>query len=131
MVARPNVTSWSTVIGGLMYRSLSTNAAFWNLVQPCVVLRHFISLCRTFSPHPRCGSVMEGYLVFEKIIGKDKYSWNSMIAGYGMHGLGQKALRTFNRMIESGYEPYGVTFVACISSCNHAALVNKGRYFTT
>ncbi|KAK1401841.1 hypothetical protein POM88_001446 [Heracleum sosnowskyi] len=38
------------------------------------------------------------------------------IHGYGMHGLGQKALQTFNRMIESGYEPYGVTFVACLSS---------------
>ncbi|KAK1393912.1 hypothetical protein POM88_012968 [Heracleum sosnowskyi] len=50
-----------------------------------------------------------------------------MIAGYGMHGLGDKALQTFNRMIESGFEPDGVTFVACLSSCSHAGLVSKGR----
>ncbi|KAK1393897.1 hypothetical protein POM88_012953 [Heracleum sosnowskyi] len=50
-----------------------------------------------------------------------------MIAGYGMHGLGEKALQTFNRMIESGFEPDGVTFVACLSSCSHAGLVSKGR----
>ncbi|KAK1393909.1 hypothetical protein POM88_012965 [Heracleum sosnowskyi] len=50
-----------------------------------------------------------------------------MIAGYGMHGLGDKALQTFNRMIVSGFEPDGVTFVACLSSCIHAGLVSKGR----
>ncbi|KAK1393883.1 hypothetical protein POM88_012939 [Heracleum sosnowskyi] len=43
-----------------------------------------------------------------------------MISGYGMHGLGDKALQTFNRMIESGFEPDGVTFVA-------RGLVSKGR----
>ncbi|KAK1393893.1 hypothetical protein POM88_012949 [Heracleum sosnowskyi] len=77
--------------------------------------------------YTKCGSVREGNLVFEKIIGKDTYSWNTMIAGYDMHGLGEKALQTFNRMIESGFERDGVTFVACLSSCSHAGLVNKGR----
>lgn len=75
----------------------------------------------------KCGSVREGNLVFEKIIGKDTYSWNTMIAGYGMHGLGENALRIFNRMIGSGYEPDGVTFLACLSSCSHAGLVCEGR----
>ncbi|XP_074379226.1 putative pentatricopeptide repeat-containing protein At1g17630 [Apium graveolens] len=77
--------------------------------------------------YTKCGSVRYGNLVFEKIIGKDTYSWNTMIVGYGMHGLGEKALQTFKRMIESGYEPDGVTFVACLSSCSHAGLVSEGR----
>lgn len=77
--------------------------------------------------YTKCGSVREGNFVFEKIIGKDTISWNTMIAGYGMHGLGEKALGTFSRMIESGYEPDGITFVACLSSCSHAGLVSTGR----
>lgn len=77
--------------------------------------------------YTKCGSLKEGYLAFEKINGRDLYSWNTMIAGYGMHGLGENALRTFRQMIEAGYKPDGVTFVAILSACSHAGLVREGR----
>ncbi|KAJ8773984.1 hypothetical protein K2173_009415 [Erythroxylum novogranatense] len=77
--------------------------------------------------YTKCGCLEEGHLVFEKIQNKDLISWNSMIMGYGMHGLGVNALRTFYQMTKSGNRPDVVTFVAVLSACSHAGLVTEGR----
>ncbi|KAL6996323.1 hypothetical protein U1Q18_006457 [Sarracenia purpurea var. burkii] len=77
--------------------------------------------------YTKCGSLNEALLVFGNLDGKDLISWNLMIAGYGMHGFGNNALKTFQQMIEAGYKPDGVTFVAVLSGCNHAGLVTEGR----
>ncbi|KAK9281345.1 hypothetical protein L1049_004245 [Liquidambar formosana] len=77
--------------------------------------------------YTKCGSLKEGHLVFKKINGKDIISWNSMIAGYGMHGFGESALKAFDLMIESGLKPDAVTFIAVLSACSHTGLVAEGR----
>ncbi|KAG5525962.1 hypothetical protein RHGRI_032302 [Rhododendron griersonianum] len=77
--------------------------------------------------YTKCGSLDKALLVFEEIDGRDLVSWNLMIAGYGMHGLGNYALETFEQMMKAGYNPDGVTFVAVLSACSHAGLVSEGR----
>ncbi|PSS18067.1 Pentatricopeptide repeat-containing protein [Actinidia chinensis var. chinensis] len=77
--------------------------------------------------YTKCGSLNEALLVFGKIDGRDLVSWNLMIAGYGMHGLGNNALKTFEQMIKAGYRPDVITFIAVLSACSHAGLVAEGR----
>ncbi|KAK1416890.1 hypothetical protein QVD17_26009 [Tagetes erecta] len=77
--------------------------------------------------YAKCGSLIEGYIIFKNIKKKDLCSWNIMIKGYGMHGYGKNALKIFNQMISDGYTPDGVTFVSLLSACSHAGLVNDGR----
>ena len=75
----------------------------------------------------KCGGFKEGHLVFDNIKSRDLISWNSLIGGYGIHGLGEKALRTFDEMIKAGMKPDNITFVAVLSACSHAGLVAAGR----
>ncbi|KAM7254422.1 hypothetical protein ACFE04_003802 [Oxalis oulophora] len=77
--------------------------------------------------YTKCGYLKEGHLVFEKIIEKDSVSWNSMISGYGMHGICENALATFDQMVKTGFKPDGVTFVAILSACSHGGFVSRGR----
>ncbi|GMN36977.1 hypothetical protein TIFTF001_006452 [Ficus carica] len=77
--------------------------------------------------YTKCGSFKAGHLIFENLDGKDMISWNSMITGYGMHGLGEIALRIFYQMNESGFKPDNVSFVAILSACSHARLISEGR----
>lgn len=77
--------------------------------------------------YAKCGSFREGHIVFENLDNKDLVSWNSMIAGYGMHGLGENALRIFYQMISFGFKPDNVTFIVILSACSHAALINEGQ----
>ncbi|KAK4365626.1 hypothetical protein RND71_013506 [Anisodus tanguticus] len=74
----------------------------------------------------KCGCLQKGNIVFEGIGKKDIISWNTMISGFGMHGLGANALETFEQMISAGTKPDEVTFVAVLSACSHAGLVDEG-----
>ncbi|XP_047310542.1 putative pentatricopeptide repeat-containing protein At1g17630 [Impatiens glandulifera] len=76
--------------------------------------------------YAKCGSLKESDYVFKRIECKDTISWNSMIAGYGSHGRGEIALYMFSKMIECGFEPDKVTFVAVLSACSHSGLVAEG-----
>lgn len=75
----------------------------------------------------KCGSPEEANIVFEGSGNRDLFSWNTMITGYGMLGLGDKALQIFYHMINIGFKPDEVTFVAILSACSHAGLVAEGR----
>ncbi|XP_030492372.2 putative pentatricopeptide repeat-containing protein At1g17630 [Cannabis sativa] len=77
--------------------------------------------------YTKCGSFKDGQLIFENLDTKDLISWNSMITGYGIQGIGQNALRVFDQMINSGFKPDNVTFVAILSACSHAGLIDEGR----
>lgn len=75
----------------------------------------------------KCGNLNAGKTLFKKMVSRDIMSWNIMITGYGMHGLGLEALAIFDQMVEAGVEPDEVTFVAALSACSHAGLVSEGR----
>ncbi|XP_057978458.1 putative pentatricopeptide repeat-containing protein At1g17630 [Malania oleifera] len=160
---RPNVISWSAVIGGFASKGrgeeslqLFRKMQIAKVAANCVTISTVLSVCAELSAcnlgreihahvvralmdgnslvgnglinmYTKCGSFKAGCLVFENFEDKDLISWNSMIAGYGMHGFGEKSLGTFNQMIEAGVKPDGVTFVAVLSACSHAGLVAEGR----
>ncbi|KAF6176492.1 hypothetical protein GIB67_007875 [Kingdonia uniflora] len=76
--------------------------------------------------YAKCGSIKEAQRLFDNMTEKNVVSWNTMISGYGLHGLGHEALRLFYEMIHSGVVPTAVTFVSVLYSCSHAGLVNEG-----
>ena len=53
-----------------------------------------------------------------------------MIAGYGIHGHGDDAVALFYQIEKVGFKPDYITFIALLSACSHAGLVDKGwEYF--
>ncbi|XP_057868710.2 pentatricopeptide repeat-containing protein At1g09410, mitochondrial [Cryptomeria japonica] len=80
--------------------------------------------------YAKCGSLVDACNLFESMPKRDAVSWSTMIAGYGMHGFGRKAIQCFEQMQQSGAKPDCVTFVNILSACCHAGLVDDGwRYF--
>jgi pentatricopeptide repeat protein len=61
---------------------------------------------------------------------RDVVSWNTMIAGYGMHGQGEDALGLFSKMQQTCINPDSITFVCVLSACSHTGLLEEGwEYF--
>ncbi|XP_061371096.1 putative pentatricopeptide repeat-containing protein At1g17630 isoform X2 [Gastrolobium bilobum] len=160
---KPNVISWSAVIGGFASKGrgeesleLFRRMQLAKVMANCVTISSVLSVCAELAAlnlgrelhgyavrilmddnilvgnglinmYMKCGDFKEGHLVFDNIKGRDLISWNSLIGGYGMHGLGENALRTFDEMIKAGMKPDNITFVAVLSACSHAGLVIAGR----
>lgn len=85
------------------------------------------------SMYTKCGELKDAWKLFTEISRKDIVTWNSMISGFAQHGEGQRALSLFDKMrIDGKTQPDWITFVAVLSACNHAGLVDLGiQYFSS
>ncbi|KAF7833436.1 pentatricopeptide repeat-containing protein [Senna tora] len=76
--------------------------------------------------YAKCGAVDEAFGVFKCLPVRDLVSWTSMITAYGSHGRAFEALGLFSEMQKSNVKPDKVTFLAVLSACSHAGLVDEG-----
>ncbi|RDX86470.1 Pentatricopeptide repeat-containing protein DOT4, chloroplastic, partial [Mucuna pruriens] len=76
--------------------------------------------------YAKCGSLDHARLLFDMIPEKDLITWTVMIAGYGMHGFGNEAIATFQKMRIAGIKPDEITFTSILYACSHSGLLNEG-----
>ncbi|KVI08451.1 putative pentatricopeptide repeat-containing protein At5g13230, mitochondrial isoform X1 [Cynara cardunculus var. scolymus] len=82
--------------------------------------------------YAKCGSIKNARLVFDTINKREVVSWNAMLSGYSMHGLGAEALRIFEMMLKTDVKPDQLTFVGVLSACNNTGMLDEGEtYFTS
>ncbi|XP_031505053.1 pentatricopeptide repeat-containing protein At5g48910-like [Nymphaea colorata] len=77
--------------------------------------------------YSKCGMIEFARKIFDGIPQPDVIAWNAMIAGLALQGDGRSALELFSRMEVSGTWPNESTYVAVLSACNHAGMVEEGR----
>ncbi|KAL8237695.1 hypothetical protein R6Q59_018776 [Mikania micrantha] len=79
--------------------------------------------------YSKCGEIIDAHQVFDEMKEKNVVSWTSLIAGYGKHGYGNKAIALYERMVDEGFEPNIITFLSLLFSCSHCGLTTEGREF--
>ncbi|KAL4197575.1 hypothetical protein AMTRI_Chr04g251820 [Amborella trichopoda] len=90
------------------------------------------ALCNALvTMYARCGRIDRACIVFELIPLRNVVSWNALIAGLACHGLGLKAISTFEAMRNDlkAPSPDSVTFVALLTGCSHTGLVEEGKVY--
>lgn len=75
--------------------------------------------------YAKCGCIDTAIELFHTSPEKNLHSWNAMIVGMSMHGLGKLSLDYFSKMVQSGVKPDSVTFLGVLVGCSHAGLVNN------
>ncbi|MED6149877.1 hypothetical protein PIB30_066849 [Stylosanthes scabra] len=79
--------------------------------------------------YAKCGSIVKAVQVFERLPKSNVITWNSILGGLAMHGKANDVFDYFARMERSGVPPSDVTYIAILSACSHAGLVDKGRSY--
>ncbi|KAJ3681066.1 hypothetical protein LUZ60_015555 [Juncus effusus] len=79
--------------------------------------------------YAKCGRIELARKVFDRMYNRDVISWNTMILGYGIHGLGKEAISLFCEMKNEGFKCDDITFICLISACSHSGLVNEGKHW--
>ncbi|KAJ8752279.1 hypothetical protein K2173_003915 [Erythroxylum novogranatense] len=70
--------------------------------------------------YAKCGDITESHKMFSELSYRNLVSWTSMMPGYGAH------------MVWSGFIPDQIVYMAVLSACSHAGLVDQGlRYFSS
>lgn len=82
--------------------------------------------CALIDMYAKCGCMEQSQNIFDRGNEKDEAVWNVIIAGYGIHGHGLKAIELFEVMQNKGCRPDSFTFLGVLIACNHAGLVAEG-----
>lgn len=77
--------------------------------------------------YSKSGNLEMAKRIFDGILHKDVYTWTTMILGFAVHGDGRGAIELFSEMLSSRVKPNEITFLAVLTACGHAGMVDEGR----
>ncbi|XP_018727687.2 pentatricopeptide repeat-containing protein At4g16470 [Eucalyptus grandis] len=77
----------------------------------------------------KCSSLADGQRAFDRSLERNVVTWTALISGYGQHGKVTEVLDSFQKMLDEGFKPNYVTFLAVLSACSHGGLVDEGRAY--
>ena len=83
--------------------------------------------CALIDMYSKCGSIEDAQCVFDEMPEKTTVGWNSIIAGYALHGYSEEALRMFHEMRDSGVEMDHFTFSMVIRICTRLASLEHAK----
>ncbi|KAK8939567.1 Pentatricopeptide repeat-containing protein [Platanthera guangdongensis] len=86
-------------------------------------------LSSLISMYSKCGNLSEACRSFSSIPTSNIICINSMITAFAQHGLAQEAFNLFTKIREDGSKPNDVTFLAILTACSRAGLVEEGNYY--
>ncbi|CAK9156953.1 unnamed protein product [Ilex paraguariensis] len=76
--------------------------------------------------YSRCGSINEAGRMFDKMPIRSLISWNAMIAGFALAGMGDKSLFLFKEMRLHGETPDEYTFTSTLKACGGLGAIRGG-----
>lgn len=76
----------------------------------------------------KCGSLGDAEQAFRCTSKLNLAAWNAMMMGYAQCGFYDKVLDLLRDMSEAGLKPDDITYLAILSSCCHAGLVDEAHY---
>ncbi|KHN36495.1 Pentatricopeptide repeat-containing protein [Glycine soja] len=79
--------------------------------------------------YSKCGHLVYARKLFDRMWQRNEITFSTMMAGYGMHGKCGEVFELFDKMVEAGERPDGVTFTAVLSACSHGGFIDKGREY--
>lgn len=80
--------------------------------------------------YSRSGSIKDARKVFKQISSnRDTMTWTSMIIALAQHGLGNEAIKLFEKMLEFNLKPDHITYVGVLFACTHVGLVEQGKFY--
>ncbi|KAK4478974.1 hypothetical protein RD792_014481 [Penstemon davidsonii] len=77
--------------------------------------------------YSKCGGLHDSIQVFNEMSNKDCISWSAIISAYGLYGYANEALKLFYEMRESEIKTDAVIYLAVLTACNHAGLVDEAQ----
>ncbi|XP_057767445.1 pentatricopeptide repeat-containing protein At5g50390, chloroplastic [Salvia miltiorrhiza] len=86
----------------------------------------FVS-CALVDMYSKCGSIEDARFVFDMMPEKTTVAWNTVIAGYALHGYSEEALSMYYEMQDSGVKMDHFTYSMIIRVCTRLASLQHAR----
>ncbi|KAL5792363.1 hypothetical protein ACOSP7_000957 [Xanthoceras sorbifolium] len=93
-------------------------------------LQAFLSIGNSLiHAYSKCGSISNAFQCFSSVTNPVLVTWTSVIGAFAFHGLSEKSIEIFEKMLSRGVRPDPVVFLVVLSACSHGGLVNEGLHY--
>ncbi|KAL3617561.1 hypothetical protein CASFOL_037882 [Castilleja foliolosa] len=124
-------------IGSRMFTTMFRASAGLELISPGQQLHScalkmgstdnvFVS-CALIDMYSKCGNINDARLVFDAMPEKTTVAWNSIIAGYGLHGYSEEALSMYYQMQDSKAKMDHFTYSIIVRVCTRLASLEHAK----
>lgn len=79
--------------------------------------------------YAKCGNISLARFIFDRMELHDMVSWTAIIMGHALHGHAHDAISLFEQMEQEGVKPNSVAYVAVLTACSHAGLIDRAWNF--
>ncbi|XP_073067080.1 putative pentatricopeptide repeat-containing protein At3g13770, mitochondrial [Primulina eburnea] len=77
--------------------------------------------------YSKCGNLTYARRIFDNMPERTVISWNTMLAGYSKHGIGEAVVDLYSIMNEENeIKPDSTTILTVLSGCSHGGMENRG-----
>ncbi|KAL7000213.1 hypothetical protein U1Q18_001361 [Sarracenia purpurea var. burkii] len=119
---------------GAMLQSLSNGKSFeigqqlhGHMISCGTLLNNAYLNTKLAAFYTSCGFMDEAQVIFDQIVLKNIFLWNSMIRGYASNGNSKKSLVLYREMPSFGQKPDNFTYPFVLKACGDLSLVEIGR----
>ncbi|XP_010031000.3 pentatricopeptide repeat-containing protein At2g39620 isoform X1 [Eucalyptus grandis] len=125
---QPNLVTYVSILPAAAYlAALREGMSYHSCIIKMGFLSHVMVGNSLIDMYAKCGKIDLSKRCFDEIQNKDIASWNSMLAGYAVHGEGDHAIALFLLMQKNHIEVDSVSYVNVLSACRHAGLIEEGK----
>ncbi|KAM7250505.1 hypothetical protein ACFE04_022388 [Oxalis oulophora] len=128
---RENVSADQATFASMFKASANlASLSFGKQLHICAIRSGFMSNVFTGSAllimYAKCGSIRDAIQTFQEMPEKNVVSWNTLISAHAQNGDGVASIKSFEEMIQLGYQPDSVSFLNVLVACSHCGLVDEG-----
>ncbi|KAK2978202.1 hypothetical protein RJ640_030375 [Escallonia rubra] len=124
-------------VGSRTFSTMIRASAGLELISPgrqlhCCAIKMGVGLdifvsCALIDMYSKCGNIEDAQCVFDVMPKKTTVGWNSIIAGYALHGYSEEALSMYYEMQDSGVKMDHFTFSMIIRVCTRLASLEHAK----
>ncbi|XP_031477241.1 pentatricopeptide repeat-containing protein At1g26900, mitochondrial [Nymphaea colorata] len=128
--AKPNYVTMVTLLAGLAQTGLVSGGIciHQDIMEQGLELNAALGTALV-DMYGKCGCIEKAVEIFDAMTDKDATTWSAMVSCLALHGRGVDAVALFDVMRQEQVLPNEVTFMAVLTACSHAGLVDQGKMY--
>ncbi|CAN4121226.1 unnamed protein product [Withania somnifera] len=128
-LVKPNEATFVSVLSSCTFLDVGVALYLGKQVHAYMVKNEELSVFMTtalIAFYGKMGCLVYASKVFDAMVTKKVCTWNAMISSLALNGREKHALTMYEKMKATGVQPNEITFVAVLSACARAKLVDLG-----
>uniref|UniRef100_J3MUB8 Pentatricopeptide repeat-containing protein n=1 Tax=Oryza brachyantha TaxID=4533 RepID=J3MUB8_ORYBR len=127
---KPDKVTWLSILRACTSKGATALGQGVHAYMEKTIGHKHVAVCTSLMElYSKTGNAQSALQIFQCLERKDLMAWTRMIIGLAKHGHGKDAVQLFNQMQYGGVVPDHVAFVAVLTACSHAGMVDEARKY--